>query len=96
MDSERNSNVLGSQQSDDSSDRWILWGRAVPKSEIVFFTQAFVIFIVIISAIINISLGTKSDTWLVLLSTSVGAVLPNPKIKNSRPYKSLLYRNRQI
>ena len=73
---------LDSHQSTASGERWIVLGKHMPKSEIVFLCQTLVIFTVVISAIINISLGNSSETWLVLLSTSVGAVLPNPKLKS--------------
>ena len=71
-----------SHSSTESTDRWVVWGKHLPKSEIVFLCQTLVIFTVVISAIINISLGNSSETWLVLLSTSLGAVLPKPKLKS--------------
>jgi hypothetical protein len=42
-----------------------------------------VIYTIVISAIINISLGNSKETWLFLLSTSLGAVLPSPKLKSA-------------
>ena len=66
MDTERGESVLYSQSSTDS-DKWLVLGKRLPKGEIVFISQTFVIFVVIISAIINISLGNSSETWLVLL-----------------------------
>ena len=79
MDEEHGSSVLYSQPSTESTDKWVVWGHRLPKGEIVFLTQAIVIYTVIISAIVNISLGNSSETWLVLLSASVGAILPAPK-----------------
>jgi hypothetical protein len=64
-----------------NSESWVLWGRSLPKAEIVYFTQIFTIFIVIISCIVNLSIGNRSELWLVLLSTSLGAILPNPSLK---------------
>jgi hypothetical protein len=63
------------------SDTWILGNRRFPRSEIVFFWQISIIAIVVIASIVNLSIGSKSDIWLVLLSTGLGAVLPNPNIK---------------
>lgn len=82
MDVERSEKKLFfSHPSTDSNDKWVVWGRSLPKGEIVFLTQMSVIFIIVISAIVNISLGNSTETFLMLLSTSLGAVLPNPKMK---------------
>ena len=53
------------------------------KSASVFVAQITIIFIVIISAILNLSLGNTEQThlWTSLLSTSLGLLLPNPSIK---------------
>ena len=82
MDVEQPGVPLYTQQSTHSSDKWILWGRTIPKGEIVFLSQYTIIFIIVLSSIINISLGNSSDTFLVLLSLSLGAILPNPKLKS--------------
>lgn len=61
---------------------WSIGGRNVPKTEVVFFCQMFMLYIVVITCIINLSLGSgESNLWVVLLSMSLGAVLPNPKMK---------------
>ena len=82
MDVEQSDSALYSQQSTRSSDKWVLWGRSIPKGEIVFLCQYLIISIVVLSSIINISMGNSSDTFLVLLSISLGAILPNPKLKS--------------
>ena len=52
------------------------------KSNAVFFSQIFIIFTVIISAILNLSLGQEHTTlWTSLLSTCIGLLLPNPSLK---------------
>ena len=71
-----------STQSSVSSDKWFVLGRAVPKSQIVFLSQIIILYTVIITSIINLSIGNTSETWLILVSTCVGAVLPNPRIKS--------------
>lgn len=73
--------VLCSQPSR-MSDNWVLLGRVFPKAEIVFFSQIIILYIIIITCIINLSLGNGSEMWLILLSTSIGAILPNPKLKS--------------
>jgi len=64
-----------------SSDSWVILGRKLPRGEIVFFCQMIILFTVILTCIINLSLGRESEMWLILLSTSLGAVLPNPDLK---------------
>ena len=65
-----------------------MFGRKIPKSEFVFFTQAILIYIVVMAAIVNLSLpkpeGYKNDDklWVALLSSSVGYILPNPSLKD--------------
>ena len=57
-------------------------GKKVRKPEIVFIFQVIILYIVIITCIINLSLknGT-SELWVSLLSYSLGCILPSPKIK---------------
>ena len=44
----------------DSSSRWRLFGDRIPKSEVVFFVQVILIYIVVIVSIINISIGRQA------------------------------------
>ena len=51
---------------------------------IQFIFQIIVLYIIIIAAIINLSLSTKDQQlWIALLSSSIGYLLPNPKLINS-------------
>jgi hypothetical protein len=66
------------------SETWVLGGQNMPRSEIVFFSQIIIIFIVVVASVVNLSIGNQSkEMWLIMLSTSVGAVLPNPSLKRS-------------
>ena len=58
------------------------FGQKVKKAEIAFVFQVIILYIVIITCIINLSLknGT-SELWVSLLSYSLGCILPSPKIK---------------
>jgi len=62
-------------------DSWDVFGKKLPKTEIVFFAQITAIYIILITSIVNISLGSESELWVILLSTSLGAVLPQPDLK---------------
>ena len=63
---------------------WTWCGERVPKTQIVFFCQIFVVYCVIGAAIANLSLqqGDK-QLWTILLSSCIGYLLPNPSLKFS-------------
>ncbi len=63
------------------SNRWMILGSKIPKSEIVFFVQVILIYIVVITSIVNISLGSTEQHWIVLLSSCLGYLLPSPSLK---------------
>lgn len=62
--------------------RWTFGKTRVPKSEIVFFTQALIIFIVIIACIYNLTKGEHENDslWTTLLASCLGYMLPSPTI----------------
>jgi hypothetical protein len=62
-----------------NSKTWIWLGKAVPKSEITYIVQSFVLIIVIVVSLINLSLQTGDhDLNICLLCSSLGAFLPGP------------------
>lgn len=66
---------------------------ATPLSkEIIFIAQIFVIVFVIVVSIINLSLS-KEDTnlWTILLSSSFGYILPNPRINKNNTNSNLKF-----
>jgi hypothetical protein len=70
--------------SDTSPNHWNIFGYQVPKSEIVFFSQVILIYTIVITSIVNLSLGTnegENKVWIALLSSSFGYLLPNPTLK---------------
>ena len=65
-----------------SSGNWRLFGRRLPKSEVTFFAQVIIIYIIIITCVVNISLGNgDNNLWVALLSSSIGYLLPSPSLK---------------
>ncbi len=65
-----------------SSERWHLMGTNIPKSEIVYFSQMLIVYIIIITSIVNLSLSNgPSELWISLLSSCIGYSLPSPKLK---------------
>lgn len=65
-----------------NGDRWHLLGTRVPQAEIVYFCQMIIVYVIIITSIVNLSLqnGT-SELWISLLSSCIGYALPSPKLK---------------
>ena len=70
------------------NSQWFWFGRHIPKLEIVFFSQIFVLYIVIISAVINLSIKNGDPTlWSTLLGSCLGYCLPAPSIKSHKLVK---------
>ena len=65
-----------------TEERWHLLETRVPKTEIVYFSQIFIVYVIIITPIANLSLQNGStELWISLLSSCIGHALPNPKLK---------------
>jgi len=57
-------------------------GENFTKWQVVFISQVIIIYLIVITCILNLSLNNgKSDLWISLLSYSLGCMLPSPKIK---------------
>ena len=68
-------------QAVEENRRWNICGRFVPKDEIVFFFQVALIYIVVITSIVNLILGSENThLWITLLSSSLGYIFPAPKL----------------
>jgi hypothetical protein len=65
---------------------WNFLGKRVRKPDFVYFAQIFLIYVVVITALTNLTLGRQeiknSKLWIFLLSSCVGYVLPNPSIRS--------------
>ena len=65
-----------------NTEKWHLLGARIPKAEIVYFCQMTIVYIIIITAIINLSLQNGStELWISLLSSCIGYALPSPNLK---------------
>ena len=68
---------------------WQLFGKKVPKAETVFITQVIILYIVIITCIVNLSMKNGvSELWVSLLSYSLGCLLPSPRLKKLNGQKN--------
>ena len=67
---------------DRREDKWTFFKTDTTKQAVIYFTQIIIIYIVIISCIINIAIG-KGDNklWTTLLSSCLGYLLPSPTLK---------------
>ena len=72
-------------QIDSVSSRWNCFGYKFPRQEVVYFSQTIIIYIVIITALINLSFGIgESSIWTALLGSCLGYILPHPSIKKDK------------
>ena len=65
-----------------SSGSWKLFGEKLPSKEVVFFVQVIVVVVVLITCVVNLSLGTgDQDLWKYLLCSIIGYILPSPSLE---------------
>ena len=63
---------------------WDVFGRRVPRSEIVFFCQTFIIYVVVVTSLVNLTLKNGPiNLWIALLGSCLGYLLPHPSIDNN-------------
>ena len=65
-----------------NSERWKICGTKFPKQEVIYFCQVFIVYIVLISSIVNPCISDRNNClWSSLVNGSVGYLPPNPSIK---------------
>ena len=75
MEASENSNAMR------RSAHWPMFGKLVPRGEIVFFSQMLIITIVVSVSLYNLTRDGESDRlWVALLSSCLGYILPNPTL----------------
>jgi len=84
LDQTESASDLTSQQTR-SSSRWEWFGRMVPRAEIEYGVQALILYIVIITAMVNLTLNhEQQNLWIALLCSCLGILIPQPCLKNKR------------
>ena len=74
------------RESSTHSERWDVMGNKLPKSEIVYFCQMLVVYVIIVTSIVNLSLQNgKNELWITLLSSAIRYALPSPTLKVAKP-----------
>ena len=79
---------IGSMESNEEESVRSLWkfcnSITLPRSEVVFFNQATLIFILVIASLLKLTLDRppceEMSVWFSLLFGAVGYILPNPKL----------------
>lgn len=67
------------------SGQWTLFGRKTQQSKVVFFSQVIILYIIIITCLVNITVESKNfNLWSTLLASSIGYLLPCPKLKDRK------------
>lgn len=63
------------------SNIWTIFGHSMPKPEIIYFSQVIIIYVVVITSLVNITYGTADKTvFISLLCSCLGYMLPNPSL----------------
>ena len=61
------------------------------KNPLTFFTQIIVVYMIIITSLVQISLRSPDkELWLILLSSSIGYILPSPRLNSENNHLCLL------
>ena len=69
---------------------WDVFGRRVPRSEIVFFCQTFIIYVVVVTSLVNITLQNGPlNLWIALLGSGLGYLLPHPSLDKSQRHRDV-------
>ena len=70
------------QSDTESVSSWVTCGKKTPRSGVVFLCQVLILYTVIVVSIYNLTVESENSTlWVVLLSSNMGYLLPNPTIK---------------
>lgn len=73
----------GSADRSTSGSTVCMFMQRIPKGQIAYLSQVILIYILVVTALINLTLYPSQDNkyWLVGLSSAVGYLLPGPKVK---------------
>ena len=69
-----------------AANGWSWYRTRVPKNQVTYLTQVFLVYGIIAVSLSQLILqASNRELWLILLSTSVGYVLPSPRLKFLKP-----------
>ena len=59
----------------------------IVKNSFIFLAQIIVVYIIIITSLVQISLRSPDkELWLIVLSSSIGYILPSPSLKFKKQF----------
>ena len=65
-----------------SNTAWIWCSQVYPRRQIVFFSQVLLVYILVLTALVNITIRPDdTQLWVAVISGAVGYLLPNPKLE---------------
>ena len=66
--------------------KWSMCDKFIPKEELIYLTQVFLIYLVVIVCVINLSFGDPGQAalWSSLLSGALGYLLPAPSVSSNK------------
>ena len=77
------------------SSKWNCFGYRFPRQEVVYFSQIIIIYIVIITCLLNLSFDVgESNLWTALLGSCLGYIMPHPSMNKDND-GSLLHNSAQ-
>lgn len=81
-------NNLDTPESPVRSEIWKICGERLPESQITYTVQVTILFIIICVSLAKLCWGAEDKSiWTTLLCTSIGYILPSPKIKTTQRTK---------
>lgn len=61
--------------------KWECFGYKFPRREVVYFSQIIIIYVVILTCLVNLSVGVgESNLWTALLGSCLGYIMPHPSM----------------
>ena len=89
MSSQSNIESGSDNTSIDHTKNYTCCGNRVPKNQLTYISQIIVIYAIIATSIVHLSIqGQDRELWLILLSSSLGYILPSPGLKFTRQKQS--------
>ena len=86
-------NMLKSKSGASSSSQWVMMGKRFPSSEVKFFSQTIILYIVIITCLANLTIADSDmrSVWISLLCSCLGCILPSPTISSRLQRETGIY-----
>ena len=78
-----------SSSSSNTPTYWYVGSCRISRSAAVYISQMTILYIAIITCFVNLTVRNgPNELWISLLSLSLGAILPAPKVRKPRPTTS--------